>query len=106
MESKALGKFANNIVASRFFVRSPSRIRRIAEQNSSIKTNNIKAKIDNEQQSSKCRLCGDRDETIDQMTRECGKLAQKVCKSRHDWRGKVIHWKLCKKSKFHHTTKW
>ena len=36
----------------------------IAAQNNAIRTNYIKAKIDNAQQISKCRLCGDRDETI------------------------------------------
>ena len=27
-------------------------------------------------------------------------------KTRHDWVGKVIHWELCKKSKFDQTSKW
>ena len=31
---------------------------------------------------------------------------QKEYKTRHDWVGKVIHWDLCKKLKFDHTTKW
>ena len=26
--------------------------------------------------------------------------------TRHDWVGKVIHWKMCKKFKFDHTNKW
>ena len=30
---------------------------------------------------------------------------KKKCKTRHDWVVKVIHWKLCKKFKFHHTKK-
>ena len=25
---------------------------------------------------------------------------------RHDWVGKVIHWEMCKKFKFDHTSKW
>ena len=33
----------------------------IAAQNNAIRTNHIKAKIDETQQNSKCRLCGDRD---------------------------------------------
>ena len=36
----------------------------MAEQNSAIRTNHIKARIDKTQQNSKCRLCSDRDETI------------------------------------------
>ena len=74
-------------------------------------TNNLQAiiwlqvKIDNTQQNNKCRLCGDRDDTINHIISECSKLAQKEYKTRHDWLGKVIHWKLCKKLKFDHTTK-
>ena len=62
----------------------------IAAQNNAIRTNHIKARIDKTQQNSKCRLCGDRDETINHI-RECSKLAQKEYKTRHDWVGKVIH---------------
>ena len=48
-----------------------------AAQNNAIRTNHIKARIDKTQQNSKCRLCGDRDETINRMIHECNKLAQK-----------------------------
>ena len=37
---------------------------------------------------------------------ECSKLSQKEYKARHDWVGEVIHWEMCKKFKFDHTTKW
>ena len=56
------------------------------------------------QQNSKCRLCGDRDETINNIISECIKLAQKEYKTRHEWVSKVIHWEICKK--FDHTNKW
>ena len=72
----------------------------IVAQNNAIRTNHIKARLDKTQQHSKCRLCGERDETT---SRECNKLVQKYYKTRHDWVGKVIYWKLCKK--FDHTTK-
>ena len=36
----------------------------MAAQNSAIRTNRIKARIDKTQHNNKCRLCGDRDETI------------------------------------------
>ena len=58
------------------------------------------------QQNSKCRLCGDRGETINHLISECSKLTQKKYKTRHDWAGKVIHWVLCKKLKFDHMNKW
>ena len=51
-------------------------------------------------------LCGDRDETINYIIRECSKLAQKEIKNRHDLVDKVIHWELCQKFKFGHTNKW
>ena len=36
----------------------------MAARTSAIRTNHIKGKINKTQQNSKCRLCGDRDETI------------------------------------------
>ena len=63
----------------------------IATQNNAVRTNYIKARIDKAQQKSKCRLCGDREETINHIINECSKLAQKEYKTRHDWDGKVIH---------------
>ena len=77
----------------------------IAAQNNAIRTNHIKAKIDETQQHSKCRLCGDRDETINHIISECSILAQKEYKTRHDWVGKVIHWEICKKFTLDHTNK-
>ncbi len=78
----------------------------MAAQNSAIRTNHIKARIDKTQQNSKCRRCGDRDETIKHIISECCKLTQKEYKGRHDWVGKVIYWEMCKKFKFDHATKW
>ena len=49
----------------------------MAAQNSAIRTNHIKARIDKTQQNSKCKLWGDRDKTINHMISECNKLAQK-----------------------------
>ena len=75
----------------------------IAAQDNSMSTNHIKAIIDKTQQNSKCRLCGDRDETINHIISEC--IAQEY-KSRHDWIGKVINWEMCRKFKFDHANKW
>ena len=63
----------------------------MAAQNSAIRTNHIKVRIDKTQQNSKCRLCGDRDKAINHIISECSKLAQKEYKARLDWVGKVIH---------------
>ena len=78
----------------------------MAAQNSAIRTNHSKARIDKTQQISKCSLCGDRDETINHIISECRKLTQKEYKARHDWVGKVIHWEMYKKFKFDHANKW
>ena len=77
----------------------------IPAQNNAIRTNHIKARIDKMQQKSKCRLCGDRDETINHIIIESSQLAQDY-KSRHDLVGKDIHWEMCKKFKFEYTNKW
>ena len=58
------------------------------------------------QEDSECRLRGDRDKTIDHMISKCSALAKKEYKTRHDWLGKMIHWKLSKKFKFDHMNKW
>ena len=78
----------------------------MAAENSAIGTNYIKARIDKTPQNSKCRLCGDRGETINHIISECSKLAQKEYKARHDWVGKVINREMCKKFKFDHANKW
>ena len=75
-------------------------------QNRAIRTNHIKVRIDKTQQNSKCRLCGDWDESINHIISECSKLVQKEYKARHDWVGKVIYWEMCKKFKFDHASKW
>ena len=56
----------------------------IAAKDNAIRTNHIKARIDKTQRNSKCRLYGDRDETIDHIISECSKLAQKEYKARYD----------------------
>ena len=72
----------------------------MAAQNCAIRTNHIKARIDKTLQNSKCRLCGDRDETINHIISGRSKLAQKEYKARHDWVGEVIDWEMSKKFKF------
>ena len=71
----------------------------IAAQSKTVRTNHIKAKIDKRQQNSNCRLCSDRDDTINHIISECSKLTQKEYKTRHDW-------KMWKKLKFDHTNEW
>ena len=71
-----------------------------------MKTYYVKAKIDKTQQNSKCRLCVNRDKTINQIISECSKLAQKEYKNRHNWVGKVIHKEFSQKFKIDQMNKW
>ena len=73
----------------------------MAAQDNAIRTNYVESKIDKTQQNCKCWLCDERDETITHR-----KVAQKDYKTRHDWVGKMTHWKLYKKLKFDRTNKW
>ena len=77
----------------------------MAAQNSAIRTNHIKATIFKTQQNIKCRLCGNRDETINHIISECNKMAQKEYNAWHDLVGKGIHLEMCKKFKFHQANK-
>ena len=58
------------------------------------------------QQNSNCRLCGDGDETINNIISKCSKLAQKEYKTRHNCVSKMIHWEMREKLKFNDTNKW
>ena len=53
----------------------------ISLQNSAIRINYVKAKSDNTQQNSKCRLCAERDKTSYLKVNKCSKLAQKKFKT-------------------------
>ena len=75
-----------------------------AAQYNAIRTNHIKARIDKTQQNIKCRLCCDREKTVNHIISKCSKLAQEY-KARHDWVGKLIHWEMCRKFQFDHTNK-
>ena len=64
--------------------------------------NCFKAKIYKMKESSRCRFCGDKDETTNLMISECSKLAPKEYKARDDRVGEVIYWILCQRFKFDH----
>ena len=72
----------------------------MAAQNSAIRTNHINERIDKTQQNSKCRLCSDRDETINHMISKCSKLAQKEYKASGLWHtnGSPYHHRQKKKN--------
>ena len=53
-----------------------------------------------------CRLCGDKDETMNHIISECNKLAPKEYKTINDWIRNMINGVLYKKFKFDHTKNW
>ena len=77
-----------------------------AAQNNVIRTIYVKARIDKTQQDNRCRLCVDRDETIDYIICECSKFVQKNYKTKLDRIRKGIYLELCKKLKCDSTNKW
>ena len=79
----------------------------MAAQDQALRTNAIKSRIDKQDVSPVCRMCGKREESIAHVVAECEKFAQNQYKNwRHDRVGKVIHWELCKKYGFDCTEKW
>lgn len=67
-----------------------------AAQDQALRTNAVKARIENQNVSSKCRMCGSHDETVQHILCSCPKVALTEYKKRHDVAGRVIHWEVCK----------
>ena len=51
-------------------------------------------------------MCKKADEIIDHVVSGCSKLVQKEYKRRHDDLGKIVHWKLARKSNFKAGDRW
>ena len=56
----------------------------VAAQGQALRTNYVKFRIDHNCVSPKCRMCGDKDETVWHVIGECAKLAGTEYKRRHD----------------------
>ena len=69
-------------------------------------TNFIKSRIYKTQQNSKCRLYGDRHETVNLIISECSKLAQIDYKIRYDRESSVIYWEWGAKLKLDYSNDW
>ena len=68
--------------------------------------NYIKYNIDKTAELPLCRMCGTRNDTISHTVSECGKLAQKEYKRRHDNVGRYVHWQFCEKLGFNKARLW
>ena len=51
-------------------------------------------------------MCGTRNETISHIVSECGRLAQKGYKRRHDSVGRYVPWQFCEKLGLNRTRLW
>ena len=51
-------------------------------------------------------MCRKRNETISHTVSECGKLAQKKYKRRHDRVGRYVHWQFCENLGFNRARLW
>ena len=78
----------------------------VAAQNKSIRTNQVKAKIDKSQGDSLCTVCRKVDESIDHIVSGCSKLAQNEYKRSNDSLGKMVYRKLVRKCNFEAGDKW
>ena len=68
----------------------------LAAQDQALRTRWIMKNIDKEDVQDKCRLCGERDETVAHIVSECKQLAQNEYKKcRHDKVAAMLHWSLC-----------
>ena len=94
----------NWVVCSDLKVQTEATI--FAAQEQALRTNYIKHKIDKTTDDPKCRMCGERGETVQHIVCECKKLAQREYKRRHDNIAKFIHWKICEKYGLDRSEKW
>jgi hypothetical protein len=78
----------------------------LAAQDQALRTNTIKAKIDKTTDDSKCRLCKEKEETVDHLVSACSKIAQTDYKERHNKVASMLHWNLCKKYNIPAADKW
>ena len=77
-----------------------------AVQVQALRMNWIRKNIDSQEVSEKCRICGERDESITHLSAECKKLAQKEYKQRHDNTARIVHLELCQKFGLIGEVKW
>ena len=78
------------------FLKKETECMLFAAQEQALRTNSIKAKIDKQQVSPKCRLCRTKEETVMHLVSGCPKQAQKQYERRDDV-ARRVHWELYKK---------
>ena len=67
-----------------------------AAQDQSLNTRNYQRYIIGQQIDSKCRMCADKEETIDHIVSGCEILAKTEYLERHNKAARYLHWNICK----------
>ena len=78
----------------------------MAAQEQALRTRWFRAKIQKEDVSPTCRLCGEGDETVRHLSAGCKKLSKGPYKRRHDKMGTRVYWELCKRFNVQCSEKW
>ena len=75
-------------------------------QEQALRTSYTRFHIDQTAESTLCRMCGSKGETVAHVVSECGKLAQTEYKGRHDNVARYIHWQCCGKCGLERANSW
>ena len=78
----------------------------LAAQEQALRTNYVKNKIDRSSNNPKCRICKEKDETINHVISECPGLAQREYKRRHDKVARTLHWNISRAFGFECNERW
>ena len=77
-----------------------------ASQDQALRTNAIKAKVEKQNLSPLCRMCGEKDESMGHLVGECSKIAQAEYKHRHDNVARMFHWNIAHSYGLDVSSKW
>ena len=66
----------------------------------------MKFHVDKTVESSLCRMCNEKGESVSHLLSECSKLAEREFKRRHDNVIRIIHWALCRLYELDRADKW
>ena len=77
-----------------------------AAQTQRLETKDYRVTIFKQQDSKKCRMCSEGDETMMHILSECSKLAQTEYKKRHGKVATMVHWELCSNYAFELDKHW
>ena len=75
-------------------------------QEQALKAKYMRFHIDHTAESTLCRMCGGKGETVAHVVSECSKLSQTKYKERHDKVARCIYWQLCGKFGLERASSW